>query len=62
MRVGKVIVQLTLQVLHHGGLGGGQIALLADVGLQVVQLAGACQLVCVSRFVGSSHLEGVAGV
>src|SRR5699024_562850 len=39
VRIGEVLVELTLQLFHHGGLGGGQIVLLADVRLQVVQLA-----------------------
>ncbi|HJG51550.1 MAG TPA: hypothetical protein K8U89_05745 [Brachybacterium faecium] len=39
MRISEMPVQLAPEPFHDGGFGGGQIVLLADVGLQVVQLA-----------------------
>lgn len=39
VRISEMPVQLAPEPFHDGGFGGGQIVLLADVGLQVVQLA-----------------------
>ena len=39
VRISEMPVQLVPEPFHDGGFGGGQIVLLADVGLQVVQLA-----------------------